>query len=173
MINKKLLIGAGILLTIFIVFLIFLGGGSTPTNVPDEETLTQTITSVTCEIKEEENHDYEIDLLSNNVQFDSKLQMKNYTKINVNRSKNINALGVAFIVKSESDTGLNFTLMKNDEVLKTCSVTAKSGEVANVDLVLEESVNISTSDSYSIVVSQASDTNFVFDTVLFFIDSEE
>lgn len=173
MINKKLLIGAGILLTIFIVFLIFLGGGSTPTKVPDEETLTQTITSVTCEIKEEENLDYEIDLLSNNVQFDSKLQMKNYTKINVNRSKNINALGVAFIVKSESDTGLNFTLMKNDEVLKTCSVTTKSGEVANVDLVLEEAVNISTSDSYSIVVSQASDTNFVFDTVLFFIDNEE
>ena len=173
MINKKLLIGAGILLTIFIVFLIFLGGGSTPTNVPDEETWTQTITSVTCEIKEEENLDYEIDLLSNNVQFDSKLQMKNYTKINVNRSKNINALGVAFIVKSESNTGLNFTLMKNDEVLKTCSVTAKSGEVANVDLVLEDAVNISTSDSYSIVVSQASDTNFVFDTVLFFIDSEE
>ena len=64
-------------------------------------------------------------------------------------------------------------LMKNDEVLKTCSVTTKSGEVANVDLVLEDAVNISTSDSYSIVVSQASDTNFVFDTVLFFIDSEE
>ena len=82
-------------------------------------------------------------------------------------------MGVAFIVKSESDTGLNFTLMKNDEVLKTCSVTTKSGEVANVDLVLEEAVNISTSDSYSIVVSQASDTNFVFDTVLFFIDNEE
>ena len=35
----------------------------------NEETLTQTITSVTCEIKEEENLDYEIDLLSNNVRF--------------------------------------------------------------------------------------------------------
>ena len=56
--KNKILIGAGILLTVFVLFLIFLCGGSGADKIVTEEELKVTIQNVTCQVNEEEN-DYE------------------------------------------------------------------------------------------------------------------
>ena len=82
--NKKILIGAGILLTVFVLFLILLSGGSGANNVLPEEELTKTIESVTCEVQDEENINYDLGTLTNDIVFDSDLQIKQYNKIKQN-----------------------------------------------------------------------------------------
>ena len=165
--RKGLLIGAGILLTIFIIFLILIGGANTTKNIPTQETLTQVVSGVTCKIEGEDDVNYDIELLTNNIQFDSNIQQKKYNKIIINHSQDFASLGVAFMVKPSANTTLNCELYKNDELIKNYSTTVLANEVANVDLVLEEAVELSSTDEYSVKITSTSD--FVFDTLLFFL----
>ena len=165
--RKGLIIGGGILLAIFIIFLILIGGANTTKNIPTQETLTQTVTGVTCKVEGDDDVNYEIYLLTNNIQFDSELQQKNYKKIIINHSQDFESLGVAFMAKTSENSTLNFELCKNNEVIKTFSSSVLANEVMNVDLVLEEAVEILSTDEYSVRVTSTS--NFVFDTLLFFL----
>lgn len=166
--KKILLIGAGVVFTIFILFLLFLGGNSGTKNVPNEETLNTNFSNVVCEVAGEENVEYDISTLTNNIQFDSSIKSKPYTKIKVTQKENFKSLGVAFMVKTSKESTLKFNLMKNDEVLKTCNISAEANKATNVDLVLETGVDISKTDEFSIVIEGS--TDFVFDTILIFID---
>jgi len=168
--KNKILIIAGVILTVFIVFLIAICGAAGGDKVPTEETVNSTFTTVTCEVKDDENVNYEVKLLTNDIQFDSAIQKKNYTKVNLNHNTNFASYGVAFVVKSNAETTLNISLMKNDEVLKTTTTTLKDGNITNVDLVLENSVEISTTDNFYITFSNSTDNQFVFDTIITFID---
>lgn len=168
--NKKILIGAGILLTVFVLFLILLSGGSGANNVLPEEELTKTIESVTCEVQDDDSVNYNISLISNDIQFDNEITSKNYTKIKANKATDFQTLGVAFLVKAEDDTTFQLSLMKNDTTLKSTSVEVKSGVIGNVDLVLESAVEISSADEFYISISNTSNSNFVFDTIIFFFD---
>lgn len=165
--RKGLIIGGGIALTIFIIFLILIGGANTTKNIPTQETLTQTVTGVTCQIEGEDDVNYEIYLLTNNIQFDSEIQQKNYKKIVINHSQDFESLGVAFMAKTNENATLNFELCKNNEVIKSFSSSVLANEVINVDLVLDEAVQISTTDEYSVKITSTS--NYVFDTLLFFL----
>lgn len=168
--NKKkiMLIAAGVVFTIFILFLLFLGGSSGTKNVPNEETLNTNFSNVVCEVAGEENVEYDISTLTNDIQFDSSIKSKPYTKIKVTQNENFKSLGVAFMVKTSTKTSLKFDLMKNDEVLKTCNISVEANKASNVDLVLETSVDISKTDEFSISIEGS--TDFVFDTILIFID---
>ena len=168
--KNKILIGAGILLTVFIVFLIGICGASGGDKIPTEETINSTFSTVTCEVKDEENVNYDISLLTNDIQFDSAIQKKNYTKVNLNHNTNFATYGVAFLIKSNSEISLNVALMKNDETLKTTTVTIKNGNTVNVDLVLENSVAISSTDNFYISFNNSTNNQFVFDTIITFID---
>ena len=106
--KNKILIGAGILLTVFVLFLIFLCGGSGADKIVTEEELKVTIQNVTCQVNEEENDiTYELGYLSNDVQFDNEIQTKSYNKIIVNQKVDINILGTAFMVKPIENTTMN------------------------------------------------------------------
>ena len=168
--RKGLIIGGGIVLTLFIIFLILIGGAATTKNIPEQETLEQIVTGVTCQIEGEEDVNYDIQLLTNSIQFDSDIRQKNYKKISINHSQNFESLGVAFMLKPNSDVTINCELYKNDELLKTYSSSVLANEVANVDLVLENAVEISSTDEYSVKITSTS--NFVFDTLLFFLQEE-
>ena len=169
--KNKILIGAGVLLTVFVIFLIALCGGSTTDKIVTQEELKNTISTVTCEVNEEEdNVTYELAYLSNNVQFDSELYSKPYSKIVVNKMVDINFLGTAFEVKTNDAATLNFTLTKNGESLKTITLELENGQVGSVDLLLENAVNFSASDELAIVISQTDNISFVFDTMIFFFD---
>ena len=169
--KNKILIGAGVLLTVFVIFLIALCGGSTTDKIVTQEELKNTISTVTCEVNEEEdNVTYELAYLSNNVQFDSELYSKPYNKIVVNKMVDINFLGTAFEVKTNDAATLNFTLTKNGESLKTITLELENGQVGSVDLLLENAVNFSASDELAIVISQTDNISFVFDTMIFFFD---
>ena len=168
--KKKLLIGAGVLLTVFIIFLIAICGASGGDKIPTQETLSSTFTNVTCEVKNGNDIDYDLALLTNNVQFDTGLQNKNYTKVKLNQTTNFNSLGVAFVLSSDTDTTLSVSLMKNDEVLKTTTMDLLSGLTSNVDLVLETSVEISSTDEFYIAFDQDTTNPFIFDTIITFID---
>ena len=169
--KNKILIGAGILLTVFIIFLIAICGGSSTDKIVTEEELKVTIENVTCQVNEEEDDiTYQLGYLSNDIQFDNELQTKSYNKIIVNQKVDINFLGTAFMVKPTENATLTFTLTKNGESLKSTTLTLESDEVGNVDLLLENAVNFSASDELAIVISQADNISFVFDTMVFFFD---
>ena len=58
--RNKLLIGAGILLTIFIVFLVIICGASSGgNNTLPEDDLKQIVYGVSCDVKDEESIDYD------------------------------------------------------------------------------------------------------------------
>ena len=169
--KNKILIGAGILLTVFVLFLIFLCGGSGADKIVTEEELKVTIQNVTCQVNEEENDiTYELGYLSNDVQFDNEIQTKSYNKIIVNQKVDINFLGTAFMVKPIENTTMTFTLTKNGESLKSTTLSLESDEVGNVDLLLDSAVNFTASDELAIVISQPDNISFVFDTMIFFFD---
>lgn len=168
--KNKIIIGAGILLTVFIIFLIAICGGSGADKIVTQEELKATITNISCQVDDEETINYELSYLSNNVEFDEEIKARNYKKIVVNQQNEIEFLGVAFMIKSTDDTTLNFSLTKNGEVVTTSEVNLETDTKASVELLLEESMNISTTDELAIVISQTKDVSFVFDTMIFFFD---
>jgi len=168
--KKKLIIGAGVLLTIFVIFLIAICGGASSNNTVTEDELKQTITSVTCEVANENNVDYGIDILSNDISFDSVLKSKDYTKITINKEKDFKSLGVAFIARSNEQFSVNATLYKNDEVLKTTTITFEDTKMKSVKLLLENSVEVKTTDNFYIKFEQDGNCEFAFDTLIFFFD---
>ncbi len=168
--KKKILIGAGILFTVFIVFLIALCGGSGTDKIVTEEELKTMVSNVTCEVKDDDNITYQLSTLTNDISFDNELQNKQYTKITINQNENFKSLGLAFIVKSNEEFTLNVKLNKNDTVLKSTSLNLSSGNLGNVNLLLDEAVDISTTDDFTITFEQSTDCNFTFDTLLLFFD---
>lgn len=168
--KKKLIIGAGIVLSVFILFLIMLGGSSTTNKVVTKEELDVTLTTITCEVKDEENINYDIPTVTNDISFDSVIQNKQYTKLTINKEKGFNSLGLAFIVKSNEEFTLNVSLEKNGTSLTTTSVEFKDGQMRNVNLLLNEAVEILPSDEFTISFTQSGESAFTFDTLLFFFD---
>lgn len=168
--KKKLIIGAGIVLSVFILFLIMLGGSSTTNKVVTKEELDVTLTTITCEVKDEENINYDIPTVTNDISFDSVIQNKQYTKLTINKEKGFNSLGLAFIVKSNEEFTLNVSLEKNGTSLTTTSVEFKDGQMRNVNLLLNEAVEILPSDEFTISFTQSGECAFTFDTLLFFFD---
>lgn len=171
--RNKLLIGAGILLTIFIVFLVIICGASSGgNNTLPEDDLKQIVYGVTCDVKDEESIDYDMSILLDETQFNDNIQNKNYTKIKFNQSQNFDSLGIAFMVKANENCSLNFSLMKGDEVLKTTNVSLENGIVQDVNLTLENAVSVSANDEFYISINQTGESPFVFDTMLFFLSEE-
>ena len=168
--KKKLIIGAGIVLAVFILFLIMLGGSSSTNKIVTKEELDVTLTTITCEVKDEENIDYNISTITNDISFDSEIQNKQYTKFTINKEKGFNTLGLAFIVKSNEEFTLNVSLEKNGTALTTTSVEFKDGQMRNVNLLLNDAVEILPSDEFTISFSQSTECAFTFDTILFFFD---
>ena len=168
--RKKILIGAGILLTIFIVFLIAICGASGGNKVVKKEVLEQTISDVVCQDKDDNSINYNISLLTNNKEFDAELLERNYTKAEFKTKKDFVTLGTSFRVVTSVDTTFEVSLMKNDECLKTDTVEVNKDSVGNINLVLEEGVEIKTTDKFYITFSNNSGTTFVFDTLLLFFD---
>lgn len=166
--KNKILIGAGVVFAIFVILLIVLSGVSGSQNIPKEETLTTNFSSVVCEVEGEENITYDISILTNEIQFDSTIKSKPYTKLTISHNVNFKSHGVAFMLKTSENSNLTLSLKKNNEVLKTINLSAEAGQVNNIDLVLENSIEILTTDELSIVVG--SPTEFVFDTMLIFVD---
>ena len=110
--KKKIIIGAGILLAVFVLFLILLGGSSSTNKIVTKEELDVTLTNITCEVKDEENINYDISTMTNDISFDSEIQNKQYTKITINKEKGFQSLGLAFIAKSNEEFTLNISLEK-------------------------------------------------------------
>ena len=130
----------------------------------------QTITDVVCEDKDNNSIKYNISLLTNNKEFDAELLERNYTKAVVNKKKDFITLGTSFRVVSSADTTFEVSLMKNDECLKTDSVEVSANSIGNINLVLEEGVEIKTTDNFYITFSNSANTSFVFDTLILFFD---
>ena len=60
--------------------------------------------------------------------------------------------------------------MKNDDVLSTFSFEALTQEIEDVNLVIDEAVNISSTDNFYITIENSNNATFVFDTMIFFFD---
>ena len=168
--KTKILIGAGIVLAIFIIFLFILAGSSGGNKVPPEEELKKDITGITCQTETQGNFDYDLSIITNETDFDTEISSRKYNKIVINQTKDLNSLGLGFAVKSDSDTLITFTLMKNDEVIKSDTLNLVGGNTATSNLSLEGSIKISATDKFYIDVTLSEDTTFVVDTFLFFMD---
>lgn len=168
--RNKILIGAGILLTVFIVFLIIICGASGGDKTVTQDELTQTIENVVCDVQDENSINYNISLLTNDTQFDNEILEKSYSQININTLKDFNSHGVVFRVRTTADTTLTFNLIKNDDVLSTFSVEALTQEIEDVNLVIDEAVSISSTDNFYITIENTNNATFVFDTLIFFFD---
>ena len=168
--KKKILIGAGIVLAIFIVFLIAICGASGGSHTVSKEKLDQTIDKVVCEVKDDNPIEMDFSILSNDIEFDSEILNRNYTKIDVNTLCNFKSLGVAFRLKPQDNSILQISLMKNDECLATQTIEAESGLIENVNLLLDTSVEVKTTDNFYISISNSNNAEFVFDTMIFFFD---
>lgn len=170
--KRKIIIGAGIVLAVFVIFLIILCGSATTNKVVTKENLITKVSGITCEVKDEENLTYELDTFTNDISFDSKIKNKHYTKASITKDENFTSLGLAFIVKSNEEFTLNISLYKNDELLKSTSASFEDGRIANVNLLLENGVEITTEDEFYISFEQTTDCKFVFDTIVFFFDGD-
>lgn len=168
--NKKILIGAGILLTVFIVFLIVICGASGGNKTLSQDELKEVTPTVVCETKDGNKISYDITLLTNSTEFDAEILSRNYSKITINKNSNFKTYGLTFRLKTEGDSTLNISLMKNDELLSSKEVKAEEGIIESVNLILENCVEIATTDSFSIVITNSADTNFVFDTLIFYFE---
>lgn len=62
--------------------------------------------------------------------------------------------------------------MKNEEILKSDTLTLESGQTATANLSLENPTEISASDKFYIDVTLSEDTTFAVDTFLFFMEVE-
>lgn len=162
--KKKILIGVAIFGVVALLALLIFGGGSTIDKTVTQHEINNTIDKIVCAIDGEDNIEYEMEILSNDRQFDSEIQAKKYTKISIAQKKNFKTYGIAFVVMSQDNSSLNFELMKNDEVLTSMSVSLKGAEVNYADLILQEAVEITTADELYVRIS--GNTEFVFDSLI-------
>lgn len=168
--KKKFIIIAGIVFAIFLVFLIAICGSAGGNKTITKEELDTTISNISCKVKNGDDITYDMSVISNDISFDSSVQNKQYEKITVNKLKDFKSLGLAFIAKSNEDFTLNISLNKNEETLKTTSVVFKDGKMQSVNLLLEQPIEIKTTDEFTITFSQEDNCSFMFDTLLFFFD---
>lgn len=168
--KKKLIIAAGVVLAVFVIFLIAICGAAGSNKVVTKEELKTMVTDITCEVKGEDNITYDLETITNDISFDSKIQNKQYTKITINKENGFKSLGVAFIAKANEDFALNISLNKNGTSLKTTTANFEDGQMVNVNLTLDKAVEISSSDVFTITFEQTTNCNFAFDTLVFFFD---
>ncbi len=168
--KKKIIIGAGILLTIFVVFLIAICGSASGNKIVTKEELKTKITNIECHIDDEENITYSLDELTNDISFDSNIKSKNYTKLVINKENSFKTFGVSFAMKSDENFTLNISLNKNGISLVKTAVTFEENQTEYVNLILDESVEMNTTDEFTITFSQENDCTFMFDTFLFFFE---
>ena len=168
--KKKIIIGAGILLAIFVLFLILLGGASSNNKIVTQEELATIVSNVTCEVQDEENINYDLGTLTNDIVFDSDLQIKQYNKIIINQEKEFKSLGTTFLIKSEESITLEISLNKNGISISSTTITTEGGLTESVNLSLEEAVDFLATDEFSITFTQTTNNPFVFDTLILFFD---
>lgn len=168
--KNKILIGAGILLTVLILGLIIICGASTPSGTPTKETYD----SVQVQIEGEGARNIPLSILTDNIQFNAEIENKEYTDIKIINKQNYKSKGIVFLAKAESNSNIKFSLYKNDELLQSVEVSFKEGEATDVTLFLESSANINKDDNFHIKVERNEDdeTRFVFDSLLSFFDEE-
>lgn len=168
--KKKIIIGAGILLTIFVVFLIAICGSASGNKIVTKEEMETKITNIECHIDNEENITYSLDELTNDISFDSNIKSKNYTKLVINKENSFKTFGVSFAMKSDENFTLNISLNKNGISLVKTEATFEESQIEYINLILDESVEMNTTDEFTITFSQENDCEFAFDTFLFFFD---
>ena len=172
--KNKILIGAGILLTVLILGLIIICGASTPSGTPTKETYEVRVDSVQVEIEGEGARNIPLSILTDNIQFNAEIENKEYTDIKIINKQNYKSKGIVFLAKAESDSNIKFSLYKNNELLQSAEVSFKEGEPADVALLLESSVCVNKDDNFHIKVerNEGDETRFVFDSLLSFFDEE-
>ena len=166
--KKKIIILASLVGVVLIFALLIFGGGTTSDKTVTKKEVENRIEKIICEVENENDVEYNIDILSNDMQFDSELKFKQYKKISISKKKEIKTYGVAFIVKSQTNQTLQLTLFKNDESLITQTLTLKGGEVNYADLILEQPIEFLTTDDFYIQVNASDD--FIFDSLLIFFE---
>ena len=72
--KNKILIGAGILLTVLILGLIIICGASTPSGTPTKETYEVRVDSVQVEIEGEGARNIPLSILTDNIQFNAEIE---------------------------------------------------------------------------------------------------
>ena len=168
--KTKILIGAGVVLTIFIVFLLILCGSAGANKQISQEDLKTNISGITCQYDGGDDLTFDISTITNDTHFDNSLVKRDYKKIKINTTKDFKTFGIGFMVKPTFETNFTFTLYKNSEVLSTDIFELAADTVKTVDLHLEESVDITTADEFYISIQQENNYPFAFDTFLFFFD---
>lgn len=172
--KNKILIGAGILLTVLILGLIIVCGASTPSGTPTKETYEIRVDSVQVEIEGEGAKNIPLSILTDNIQFNAEIENKEYTEIKIINKQNYKSKGIVFLAKAESDSNIKFSLYKNDELLKSVDISFKADEPTDVALLLDSSKDILTTDKFFVKVerNEGDETRFVFDSLLSFFDEE-
>lgn len=167
---KKLIIVAGIVFAFFIIFLLFLGGSVGTKNAVSSEKLQTKIGTISCKIEDEENEvNYDINLFTNKTNFDNAIQNKPYSKLKFNLKSNLKSYGLIFQIKADCELTLFVILYKNTEVLKQEKVQI-GHNYSLINLLLNESVNISREDEFYLVLEQVGNVGFQFDNLTFYED---
>lgn len=176
--RNKILIGVGIALALFVVLLLILCGGAGSGGTVTQEQYESMVSGITAEISESESKIYSLEKLTDDIQFNSEIENKAYTKLTINKTKSFKTLGVVFLTKADNNCSIKFTLMKNDEVLKSTTLSLEADTESDINLLLATSVDISLEDNFYIKVEETGlsegeeKTNFVFDSLLSFFDEE-
>lgn len=169
--KTKIIIGAGVLLAIFIALLLIFAGASSGNKTLPEEDLKAHITGITCQYDGGSDIDYDMSILMNDTQFDNKIVSRNYKKLKINTADDFKTLGLGFAIKPDLTVNdFEIKLMKNDEELAKDTFSLETDKIKTVDLHLETSVEITTSDEFYITIYQSNGYPFLIDTFLFFFD---
>lgn len=171
--RNKIVIIAGIIVVVLLFAVVIFGGGSSTNNVADETTLEANFDKIVCEVKDEDDIEYNLELFTNDIAFDYEIKDKVYTKAKLKARSNFESLGIVFRVTCNDDLSLNIKLYKNDAELKTSNISIAKGGIGNVDLHLENAINFSKNDELIIEFNQTTVTSFKFDTMILFLNNKE
>lgn len=177
--RNKILIGVGIAIALFVVLLLIICGGSTSGGTVTKEQYETFISGVNAKVEGEEDRFIELSKLTDDTQFNGEIANKPYSSLEIKNSQGYKSLGYVFLIKAEKDCTLKFTLYKNEEVLKMSTLMFTEDTETDVNLLLETSVDVATTDNVYIKIEEtglsegAEKTRFVFDSLLSFFDDEE
>lgn len=133
------------------------------------------LSGITAIINNEITKNYDLEILLDDIQFNSQIESLAYKKITINSIANFKMNGLFFLLKCENNCELKFSIFNGENKILEKNKILNQEIIYDVGLLFESSISISTLTEFYIEIEEQNleeeqtKTNFVFDNVLLFI----
>ena len=149
---KIAIICVSVVLAIFFVFCLIAGGGTKGVVTPDKQK--ENIASVVATDSNLQQHEYQMETLTNNVEFDEEIQLAKYNNIKFNISKDIKVKGFAFVLRTENDTKFRIKVFNDGNLVASKDLTLQGHTKAELSIMLDTEVSLTESSNFSLEIDE-------------------